>query len=30
MIYEGFVDHEVGVLQYFWPRLAIGRPEPSA
>lgn len=19
MIYEGFVDHEVGVLQYFWP-----------
>jgi len=22
MIYEGFVDHEVGVLQYFWPELA--------
>jgi len=22
MIYEGFVDHNVGVLQYFWPQLA--------
>jgi YjbE family integral membrane protein len=22
MIYEGFVDHEVGVLQYFWPEAA--------
>jgi hypothetical protein len=19
MIYDGFVDHEVGVLQFFWP-----------
>jgi predicted tellurium resistance membrane protein TerC len=22
MIYDGFVDHEVGVLQYLWPELA--------
>ncbi|HET9427567.1 MAG TPA: YjbE family putative metal transport protein [Allosphingosinicella sp.] len=25
MIYEGFVDHEVGVLQYFWPEAVGGR-----
>ncbi len=24
MIYEGFVDHEVGLLQYLWPELATG------
>ena len=24
MIYDGFVDHEVGVLHYFWPELAPG------
>ena len=24
MIYEGFVDHEVGLLQYLWPELAHG------
>ena len=22
MIYDGFVDHEVGVLRYIWPELA--------
>jgi predicted tellurium resistance membrane protein TerC len=22
MIYDGFVDHEVGVLKYIWPDLA--------
>ncbi len=25
MIYEGFVDHEVGVLQYLWPEAVEGR-----
>ena len=25
MIYEGFVDHEVGVLQYFWADAVEGR-----
>jgi YjbE family integral membrane protein len=24
MMYDGIVDHEVGVLQYFWPELATG------
>jgi predicted tellurium resistance membrane protein TerC len=23
MIYDGFVDHEVGVLKYVWPELAV-------
>src|SRR5205085_6415880 len=23
MMYDGFVDHEVGVLRYLWPELAV-------
>ena len=24
MIYDGFVDHQVGVLQFFWPQAISG------
>ena len=29
MIYDGFVDHEVGVLHYLWPELAPARLSAS-
>jgi predicted tellurium resistance membrane protein TerC len=28
MIFEGFVDHQVGVLQYIWPE-AVHAPAPA-
>jgi YjbE family integral membrane protein len=30
MIYEGFVDHQVGVLQYIWPQAAAAPPAVPA